>query len=281
MIVSFQATCPDLCALPSACSWLQAMLNIATCTREKDLCGRPGSFDASPNTSQTALTPRPPAWVAGGALSRCLGYCPDSCQQWNEPLACRLALPTLPAEIPDTSRAGTQSNGVMNRIKLQDGDTDVASSVATTAGRDAMLRRTVQECLRAAGSNRRVTSLPAQELVCGLSRCLGVPEKRTVTIVHAAVAAELRAVLLGVAAGRRGAGEERVAAEVARLLRIVEVFPMPDDAPEAALVGSALRDKFTMEEMESLLKGLVRLLRRVCACYNAGRFGQGQQGRSL
>lgn len=74
-----------------------------------------------------------------------------------------------------------------------------------------------------------------------------------------AVAAELRATLLAAAAARRGGGPAGGAdAEMSRLLRVVDAFPMGADAPEAALVGSALRDKFTTAEMEALLKGLVR-----------------------
>jgi hypothetical protein len=43
-----------------------------------------------------------------------------------------------------------------------------------------------------------------------------------------------------------------------RLLRIVETFPLPAAAPEAEMVGAAIRDRFTGEELEVLLKSLVR-----------------------
>lgn len=76
-----------------------------------------------------------------------------------------------------------QNSNVESRA--QEGDTDVATAVATTAGRDAMLRHTVQECIRAAASSRDISSVPSRELVCGVAAALGVPEKRTVTIVHA------------------------------------------------------------------------------------------------
>lgn len=46
--------------------------------------------------------------------------------------------------------------------------------------------------------------------------------------------------------------------EVDALLRVVDALPMEDDAAEAELVGSGLRDKFTMSEMESVAKRLVR-----------------------
>ena len=70
----------------------------------------------------------------------------------------------------------------------------MAASVSTQAGRDAMLRTAVQECLKAAGRRQAVSPVPPRELVCGLARSLGVPEHRTITIVHAAVAAEVRQV---------------------------------------------------------------------------------------
>ena len=53
--------------------------------------------------------------------------------------------------------------------------------------------------------------------------------------------------------------------EEQRLLRIVAAFPLPSNAPEAAMVGSSLRDKFTMAENEEMLKSLVRS--RHCTCH--------------
>jgi hypothetical protein len=97
-----------------------------------------------------------------------------------------------------------------------------------------------------------------------------VPEQRAIVIVHAATAAELRSRLLAIAAARRGAGGGQPAAaaevEVQRLLRAVETFPMPAGAPEAEMVGTAIRTKFTLQEMETLLKELVCPLAKTLTC---------------
>jgi hypothetical protein len=145
---------------------------------------------------------------------------------------------------------------------VQEGNVDVASAVSTDAGRVGMLRYAVHEVLHAARRGRQVTSVPSREFISGLACCLGVPEQRAIVVVHAATAAELRSQLLAIAAARRGAkgGSYEAGAaevEVQRLLRVVETFPMAAGAPEAEMVGTAIRNKFTMHEMETLLKELV------------------------
>ena len=65
-------------------------------------------------------------------------------------------------------------------------------------------------------------------------------------------------ILLSIAAAQRSAAGRRAADEEERLIRVIDEFPMPYSAPEANLVGSALRDRFTASEMEGLLKSLVR-----------------------
>lgn len=161
-------------------------------------------------------------------------------------------------------------NVFQSRLAVQEGNVDVASSVSTDAGRVSMLRHAVHETLQAASHGRQVTSVPAREFISGLSRCLGVPEQRAIVIVHAATAAELRSRLLAIAAARRGAGGGQPAAaaevEVQRLLRAVETFPMPAGAPEAEMVGTAIRTKFTLQEMETLLKELVCPLAKTLTC---------------
>jgi hypothetical protein len=141
---------------------------------------------------------------------------------------------------------------------MQEGSTDVASSVATGEGRISMLRHAARDALNSAAKGTNLQSLKPREFVCGLAGALGVPEERTISVVHAVVAAELRSWLLAIAASRRSGAYERAASDLRRLLRAVNVFPLPAASAQASLIGDALRDKLTLSEMEDLLKELVR-----------------------
>lgn len=177
-------------------------------------------------------------------------------------LECKKRAKTILKELEYAKVVQGKDYEVLSLIELfqacKEGGTDVASSVKTAATRDALLRAAVHASLKqaATGSGQLSASVSVRSFVCGLAAALGVPEERTVTIVHAAVAADLRARLLDVAASQRAGRVEQASRSVQSILNVLGVFALRDSAPEAELVGAALRDKFTTSEMESVLKEL-------------------------
>lgn len=151
----------------------------------------------------------------------------------------------------------------MGQLRVQDGGTNVASSVATEAGREAMFRQGVHNTLKVASnvSGAAVASLAQsfqpREFVCGLSRALGIGEDKAIKVVHAAIAADARGRLLDISASRRKGDLESAGISANALIRILQVFPLPYNAAEASLVGAALQNRMTLPEMEYLLKQLV------------------------
>eukprot|EP00892_Ulva_mutabilis_P002415 jgi/Ulvmu1/12174/UM085_0038.1 len=144
----------------------------------------------------------------------------------------------------------------------KEGGTDVASSVATGAGREAMFRQGVRSALTVAadGTGMAAAALARtfkpREFVCGLATALGVSEERAVRMVHAVIAADARGRLLDISASWRRGDLQRGTADLQELVRIMKTFPLPNSAAEASLVGAALQDRITLPEMEDLLKQL-------------------------
>lgn len=152
---------------------------------------------------------------------------------------------------------------------MQDGGTDVASSVATEAGREAIFRQGISSTIKVTADGSGVAasalarSFKPRDFVCGLAIALGVSEARAIKMVHAVIAADARGRLLDVSASRRKGELQDAAAGIQALVRILEAFPLPTSAAEASLVGAALRDKITLAETEDLLKQLVCLKKSV------------------
>jgi hypothetical protein len=135
---------------------------------------------------------------------------------------------------------------------------DLSSPTTTTAAKETMVRNAVQGTLASAGQSLTSTLRPG-EFVCGLSRALGVSEERTIVIVHAAVAAHVRSLLLAAAASLRSGDVVRADSDLGKVVSAVQLYPLPASAAEAELVASAVRDKLTLTETEDVLKELVRL----------------------
>lgn len=139
----------------------------------------------------------------------------------------------------------------------REGNVDVASPSMTTAARETMVRNAVQGTLASAGHSLTRTLRPG-DFVCGLARALGVEEQRTIVIVHAAVAAHVRSLLLAAAASTRSGDAPRASSDLGQVVSTVQLYPLPASSPEAELVASAVRDKLTLTETEDVLKQLVR-----------------------
>lgn len=152
---------------------------------------------------------------------------------------------------------------VLSLIQLyqtcREGNVQLTSPSITTAACETMVRDAVQGTLASAGQSASLTrTVRPSDFVCGLAHALGLKEERLIVIVHAAVAAHVRSLLLNAAASLRSENLERANNDLGRVISAVDMYPLPASAPEAEVVASAVRDKLTLTETESLLKQLVR-----------------------
>ena len=115
---------------------------------------------------------------------------------------------------------------------------------STESGRDSMIRASVQAALERPGELG--TWEPAR-FVSGLAMDLGVPEKRAITIVHAAVAAACRSALIEAEVGFRAGNEEEILRSLGKMVSNLRSFPLPQGSPEAEMVGRAIQSQTSLE----------------------------------
>jgi hypothetical protein len=183
-------------ALEDAAAAADSLAGVARVAARPDSSGQPAS--ALERAARTEAA-RPEWWV----------FTPPLLVTPARRAECTRRAKCLLRELENAKVAEGRDYDVFQLVQIyqacREGDTDVAGAVSTIASRDEMLRAAVRSSCKYTGMDgARATAVPPRDFICGLARCLGVEEGRAVAIVHAAVAEQLRAVLLEIAAARRG-----------------------------------------------------------------------------
>lgn len=122
---------------------------------------------------------------------------------------------------------------------------------STESGRDAILRAAVragiEESLRSVNPATALGGYEPGRFVSGIASDLGVPEKRTITIVHAEVAATCRSSLIDAEAAYRARNESDLLRALRKMVLTLAAFPLPRGSAEAELVGRSLLKQATLE----------------------------------
>eukprot|EP00898_Chlorokybus_atmophyticus_P005247 jgi/Chlat1/5723/Chrsp38S05557 len=134
-------------------------------------------------------------------------------------------------------------------------DYGVELQLETPALRDAIYRAAVNLAINAAekgGTPNIASPADAVEFVSSFAHAISVPSSRAVVLVQAAVAAEVRNLLLQAAALVRQGRQAETVSEMMQLANILATFPPPPAAAEIGMVAGSLQSKISLPEREIL-----------------------------
>lgn len=116
----------------------------------------------------------------------------------------------------------------------------------TDSGRDSLLRAAVRYSMDAAVQSNTSPSMslggytPAA-FIAGIAHDVGTPDQRAITIAHAEAAAACRAAAVDAEAAFRSRNEVDFARALHRIMSILLAIPLPEDSPEAEMLGRSLQ----------------------------------------
>lgn len=211
----------------------------------------------APESSKRGRAPAKPTalpeWWLPEASSASPTFCPESrlaaIQQQARQLLAHL----------EQSKLRGQDYSLLDLVVLalfsQESGADLGAQPSTQGARESMFRSGVHAALQACRESDETSAsqpvpafggLSARQFVAHLSAALGLSAERAVVLTHQALAATLRALVVDAeSAYRRGIPSEGRAAAKG-LIRLLRAFPLPQDAPEAELVGGSLREDLAM-----------------------------------
>lgn len=130
----------------------------------------------------------------------------------------------------------------------------VSVEPSTSAGRDSIFRTAVSAATSEVMQSRAgsIAGMKPQQFLAAVSKCMGMPMKRAVQIVHAEVASRVRNMMIDACAARRAGNSAEHTQLMTKLSNLLESFPLPRNSAEGEVIASTISTKTTVEERKAI-----------------------------